>query len=198
MITFPFKPDDQILYKEFIDEAWKPGHLQRVTDCGRFAVYAPTSDCAYMDFITASDKSLIGFFTNPIDTWTPERYLNWCKDDKEKDALESIKQIKSILNPIEEKAEEIGEKKFDKKISVSSRTQKNEIVIEVSDTGTGVPDRVKDKIFDPFFTTKKVGKGTGLGLSISYGIIKDCGGNIEMVSEKGEGTKFIIRLPMFR
>ncbi|MCV9385820.1 ATP-binding protein [Reichenbachiella ulvae] len=72
---------------------------------------------------------------------------------------------------------------------------KNKIEIRISDTGSGIPDEVKEKIFDPFFTTKDIGKGTGLGLSISHGIIEKHNGSIEVESEMGVGTTFIIKLP---
>ena len=66
------------------------------------------------------------------------------------------------------------------------------------DTGSGMPEATRKKIFDPFFTTKDVGKGTGLGLSISYGIIEKHKGKIEVNSEVGEGTEFIITLPIYQ
>lgn len=72
------------------------------------------------------------------------------------------------------------------------------VTVSVSDTGCGIPPEILAKIFDPFFTTKDVGKGTGLGLSIVYGIIQRHGGTIEVKSRKGEGTEFIIRLPVAR
>jgi len=53
-----------------------------------------------------------------------------------------------------------------------------------------------DKLFEPFFTTKPQGKGTGLGLSVSYGIIKDHEGTIEVKSEVGRGSRFVVRLPV--
>lgn len=72
----------------------------------------------------------------------------------------------------------------------------NMIEIKVNDNGPGIPAQYLDRIFDPFFTTKAVGKGTGLGLSICYGIIQKMGGTIEVESQVGQGTSFLIRLPV--
>ena len=70
------------------------------------------------------------------------------------------------------------------------------IQVAIQDTGEGIPRENLDKIFMPFFTTKKVGQGTGLGLAIAYGIIKMHRGKIEVQSILGEGTKFVIQLPL--
>ena len=69
------------------------------------------------------------------------------------------------------------------------------VLIEVADTGGGIPPAVKDKIFEPFFTTKEVGKGTGLGLAMVYGIVKQTGGWVFCDSELGKGATFRIFLP---
>jgi len=69
-------------------------------------------------------------------------------------------------------------------------------VVRISDTGTGIRPEHRSRIFDPFFTTKGVGKGTGLGLSISYAIVKEHDGRIDVQSEVGRGTTFIITLPV--
>jgi two-component system cell cycle sensor histidine kinase/response regulator CckA len=69
------------------------------------------------------------------------------------------------------------------------------VLVEVADTGTGIPEAIRDKIFEPFFTTKDVGKGTGLGLSTVYGITKQTGGFVYVDSVEGQGTTFRIFLP---
>ncbi len=81
-------------------------------------------------------------------------------------------------------------------ISINSRVADGLIRVSFTDDGPGVPTHIKDRLFEPFFTTKEVGKGTGLGLSICYGIIEDHGGRIYVESGKGDGTTFVIELPI--
>lgn len=71
-----------------------------------------------------------------------------------------------------------------------------QVHVEISDTGSGIPEEHLPRIFDPFFTTKDVGKGTGLGLSIAYGIVRRQGGDIQVRSRVGEGTAFHLRFPL--
>jgi two-component system NtrC family sensor kinase len=79
-------------------------------------------------------------------------------------------------------------------IRISTQALDGHVEIKVSDTGSGIPKENLSRIFDPFFTTKEVGKGTGLGLNVAYNIIQKHKGTIDVESEVGKGTTFIIRL----
>jgi signal transduction histidine kinase len=70
------------------------------------------------------------------------------------------------------------------------------LLVQVIDTGIGIPPENMTKIFDPFFTTKDVGRGTGLGLAVCYGILSDHGGRLDVRSSVGAGTTFTITLPV--
>jgi PAS domain S-box-containing protein len=82
-------------------------------------------------------------------------------------------------------------------LTVTTSGDGEKVIIEVTDTGTGIKEEYMDKIFDSFFTTKGEVKGVGLGLSVCYGFIKDHGGDIVVKSEVGTGTTFVITLPVF-
>ncbi|MBA4301941.1 hypothetical protein SAMN03080617_02576 [Algoriphagus alkaliphilus] len=86
----------------------------------------------------------------------------------------------------------------DPKITVRTKPFADHVIVEIEDNGPGMPEKVKQRIFEPFFTTKAVGKGTGLGLSIVYSIIENHKGTLEVVTEEGQGTTFIISLPIYQ
>ena len=81
-------------------------------------------------------------------------------------------------------------------LTIVTRQERNGAVVEVADTGSGIPVDQLSRIYDPFFSTKAIGKGTGLGLSITYGIVQEHGGSITCDSQVGQGTRFIIHLPL--
>jgi len=81
-------------------------------------------------------------------------------------------------------------------VSVTTKKSDNHVTITVSDNGNGIPQKIVDKIFQPFFTTKPTGQGTGLGLSLAYDIVKAHGGELRVETKEGEGSEFIIQLPI--
>ncbi len=83
------------------------------------------------------------------------------------------------------------------KITISTRIDGDDVVVDIADTGGGIPEAVADRIFEPFFTTKEVGKGTGQGLAIAHRIVVDKhGGHLTFDTEPGKGTTFHIRIPI--
>jgi signal transduction histidine kinase len=109
-----------------------------------------------------------------------------------------------ILNLINNAFYEVNEKVklqsalggYEPVVTISSRKVNDKVEIRIKDNGNGVPQSIVDKIFQPFFTTKPTGQGTGLGLSLAYDIVKAHGGEITVESREGEGTEFIIQLPV--
>ncbi|MBN2402228.1 MAG: HAMP domain-containing histidine kinase [Spirochaetes bacterium] len=81
-------------------------------------------------------------------------------------------------------------------ISIQTSFQDNNILIEIKDTGSGIPNEVIKKIFDPFFSTKSTSKRKGMGLTLSYNYIKQLGGKIDVKSDEGKGTTFTIAFPV--
>jgi signal transduction histidine kinase len=111
------------------------------------------------------------------------------------------------LNLINNAFYAVGEKKssyakasvdnnYEPTVLVSTKKVNGKVEIRVSDNGNGIPQKVLDKIFQPFFTTKPTGQGTGLGLSLSYDIVKAHGGELKVETKEGEGSEFIIQLPL--
>ena len=107
-----------------------------------------------------------------------------------------------ILNLITNAFYAVNEKKksgiqgYEPTVSVSTKKINDKTEIRVADNGNGIPQKLLDKIFQPFFTTKPTGQGTGLGLSLSYDIVKVHGGELRVETKEGEGSEFIIQLPV--
>jgi two-component system, NtrC family, sensor kinase len=85
---------------------------------------------------------------------------------------------------------------YEPTVTVTTKKDSGKVFIAVKDNGNGISQQISDKIFQPFFTTKAPGQGTGLGLSLSYDIVKAHGGEIKVESKEGEGSKFVIQLPV--
>lgn len=100
--------------------------------------------------------------------------------------------ITNAVHAIKSKPEQ-AEEEF---ITISTREEEKNVIISIKDSGTGMPEDVKQKIFEPFFTTKDVGEGTGLGLSIVFRIIENHHGHIDVITKVNHGTEFIITLPL--
>ncbi|HEY4966220.1 MAG TPA: ATP-binding protein, partial [Puia sp.] len=94
-----------------------------------------------------------------------------------------------------EKKNQLGEA-YEPRITVSTKKSGDKVEISVKDNGLGVPKKLLEKIFQPFFTTKPTGQGTGLGLSLSYDIIRAAGGELNVSTQEGEGTEFLIQIPV--
>jgi PAS domain S-box-containing protein len=108
-----------------------------------------------------------------------------------------VNLVSNAIDAIDEKSA-AGAGDGDRRITIRSFKEGDRVVAEVSDTGVGMTEDVKNKLFEPFFTTKKVGKGTGLGTSISYGIIREYQGTIDIRSRPGRGATFRLMFPLAR
>ncbi len=104
-------------------------------------------------------------------------------------AVNEKQKVESLQQPAQSN-------RYEPTIFVSIKKINDHIEIRVADNGNGIPQKIIDKIFQPFFTTKPTGQGTGLGLSLSYDIIKAHGGEIKVKTKEGEGTDFIIQIPI--
>jgi len=107
--------------------------------------------------------------------------------------------VQVLINFIQNALDAMATKKYPEGesacIKLSAFTRRDRTIFSIKDNGPGIPQEIRDKIFDPFFTTKDVGQGMGLGLSICNRIIADHGGRIEVRSQPGQFTEFILELP---
>jgi two-component system NtrC family sensor kinase len=110
------------------------------------------------------------------------------------DAMGSAEQLTQVLMALMLNALDAMEQGG--QLTVRTAARAGEVVVEVHDTGIGIPAPEQTKIFEPFYTTKPPGRGTGLGLSICYGIVSDHKGRIEVESTPGRGATFRVFLPV--
>ncbi|VEN75464.1 conserved hypothetical protein [Candidatus Desulfarcum epimagneticum] len=103
--------------------------------------------------------------------------------------------VKNSMDAINEKEADMGPGDWEKTISINSFSVKDQVIVEVSDNGVGIPEKNIHKIYEPFFTTKNPDEGTGLGIGISDRIIRDYDGRMIVDSKPGEGTTFILTFP---
>jgi signal transduction histidine kinase len=141
--------------------------------------------------IRAKDKSFNAEFKTNFDVELP--LINVVSQDVGRVILNLIN---NAFYAVDKKAKQ-GIEGYKPEVIVTTKNNPKHIEIRVEDNGQGIPDSIKDKIFQPFFTTKPTGEGTGLGLSLSYDIItKGHGGELKVETQKGEGSEFIIQLPI--
>ena len=141
--------------------------------------------------LRAKDKSFNADFKSKFDTTLAP--INVVPQDIGRVILNLINNAFYAVN-VRQKMEQDSD--YKPLVTLTTSKQGDQVVIEVADNGTGMPDKVKEKIFQPFFTTKPTGEGTGLGLSLSYDIVKAHGGEIKVEATEGEGTEFVILLPI--
>lgn len=107
------------------------------------------------------------------------------------------KMQQAILNIISNAKDAVLDTdKENKQIAINTKNAEGDFILEISDNGCGMPDEIKNKIFDSYFTTKPAGEGTGIGLDLTKNIVEGFGGKIEVFSQEGEGTQFVIKLPL--
>lgn len=141
--------------------------------------------------LRAKDKSFNATFTSDFDT-----SLGLVKMIPQDMGRVMLNLFTNAFYAVQQRQREGGDPTYKPTVTVSTRCVNGEVVITVSDNGTGMPEAVKQKIFQPFFTTKPTGEGTGLGLSMAYDIVtKGHDGTLEVDSKEGEGTTFKITIP---
>ncbi len=121
--------------------------------------------------------------------------LNYASDlPKVAIITDQFKQV--ILNLLNNAEDSVNEDREDGRIAIATESRDSKVMVHISDNGYGIAEDILGHVFEPFVTTKSAVKGVGLGLSISYGIIKAHGGDIEVESTLGNGSKFSVILPI--
>ncbi len=142
--------------------------------------------------LRAKDKSFNADFKTDLDETLPK--VEIIPQDLGRVILNIINNAFFAVTSIPEDQRTEG---YQPLVTVSTKNMGDQVLISIKDNGPGIPAELKDKIFQPFFTTKPTGKGTGLGLSLAYDIVTTGhGGAIELNTEPGEGTEFVIYIPM--
>jgi signal transduction histidine kinase len=144
---------------------------------------------AYQGF-RARDKSFNATFSTEFDNGLVK--VNIVPQDIGRVILNLINNAFYAVN---ERAKQ-GVPSYEPTVIVGTRRLAERAEISVKDNGNGISSSIKDKIFQPFFTTKPTGQGTGLGLSLAYDIVKAHGGEIKVQGKEGEGSEFIVELPI--
>ncbi len=140
--------------------------------------------------LRAKDKTFNAKFETAFDTNIGK--INVVPQDMGRVILNLITNAFYVVN----EKKKLGIEGYEPTVAVTTKKEGQQILITVSDNGNGIPQKVLGKIFQPFFTTKPTGQGTGLGLSLSYDIVKAHGGDLRVTTNEGEGSNFIIQLPI--
>jgi two-component system NtrC family sensor kinase len=186
-ITFHGKRADAIV-KSMLQHSRKSSGQKELTD-----INALCDEYLRLSYhgLRAKDKSFNAEFDTQYDTTLAP--INVVPQDIGRVILNLINNAFYAVNERQKKDKDSG---YKPRVTLTTRQEGNQVVIEVADNGTGMPDQVKEKIFQPFFTTKPTGEGTGLGLSLSYDIItKGHHGIMDVESAEGLGTRFQVKLP---
>jgi two-component system, NtrC family, sensor kinase len=144
--------------------------------------------------LRAKDKSFNAKFETHLDPTLP--MLNVIPQDIGRVLLNLINNAFYAVSENSKVESQKSGSGYEPTVIVTTKKLIDIIEISVKDNGNGIRDSIKEKIFQPFFTTKPTGQGTGLGLSLSYDIVKAHGGELRVETKEGEGSEFIIKLPV--
>ena len=142
-------------------------------------------------------RTALDFMKGQIKAKNINLELNLCDSDPQimADEIKFEQIIVNLFTNARDAIEEHHKDKINGNFKIKTIENDNNIEIIFEDNGMGMADKTKEKLYDAFYTTKEVGKGTGLGMSIIYGIVHEFKGSIDVESEQGVGTKFILTFP---